>query len=228
MATKINTGVGDPQWESWSLERTREAIERLDPTRTTQQAFLNMVRDRIFKTGRLDDEKHCSNVIREMMRTGELPLKLEIQNALTEAWQSSPYQRCDANDLQVLQEALGGGLVDIADAQSLLEIIERLGAQQNWLLNPEGEHQRQEQRAAEHRQSLIVRIAEGRATYPLWATRYGGFKWLQCSTLEHEPDAMLEALAQRVPEWRSQIDGRRNPEQRKQFSDSLGRDVAKI
>ena len=60
------------------------------------------------------------------------------------------------------------------------------------------------------------------STYLVWASNYGGFKWLPCSGLENEADEMLGALAQRVPEWRKQITGGYQKVEAPPQTDSLG------
>ena len=77
-------------------------------------------------------------------------------------------------------------------------------------LAPTQAHAEQE-RAADHRRRLIATIASGNTTYPLWSAIHGQFRYLPVEDLESETNEMLEALSQRVPEWRKQL-GSRSPE----------------
>jgi hypothetical protein len=81
----------------------------------------------------------------------------------------------------------------------------------NKRLAPTPEHAQQE-RAADHRRRLIATIESGHKTYPLWSTVHGQFRYLAVEELENETNEMLEALAQRVPEWREQLTGSHRPE----------------
>src|SRR5438128_2372820 len=88
-------------------------------------------------------------------------------------------------------------------------------------LRPEAYAQRQA--ASQRRQRLNTITGNGEYTnYPFWAPNHGQFKWLVCSTLENENDEVLEALAQRVPEWRRQIASGRQKTEAAPQTDSLG------
>jgi hypothetical protein len=188
------------------LERVKNVLNDYAPNLTVQHAFLPLVRDRIFQTGRLDDLAHCLWVIDEMHRKGELPLRPEIEEARSDAWRKSLYVRKKAYDLMVAEEAHYSG-VRANDAQGLLEIIQNLGQQHDWKLNEEGlrrQHQRQD---IQCRERLIQTIAAGRSMYPVWRPEHGQFRYFPIADLENESDEVLKALAQRVPEWREQIGG---------------------
>ena len=208
MTSKITHGFGDPEWEHWSLKLVRNLLNDYAPNLTAGQAFLPLVRDRILSTGRLDDGPHCLSVIDEMHRNGELPLRPEIEAARSKAWGESLYVRKKAFDLMIAEEAHYSG-VRADDPRGLLEIIQRLGGQENWPLNEEGLRRQRQQQNIQRRQRLIQTIAAGRTTYPVWKSEHGQFRYYDVASLENETDEMLEALAQRVPEWREQIAGGR-------------------
>jgi hypothetical protein len=92
-------------------------------------------------------------------------------------------------------------------------------------LAPTQEHADQE-RAAHHRRRLIATIASGNTTYPLWSTAHGQFRYLAVEELENESDEMLEALSQRIPEWRKQLGSRRPEPQVVEVDEGLTAKVA--
>src|SRR5258708_35545956 len=87
-------------------DHIRSCIENYDWTRTTDEANVSLIRERIFaaiEAGkaplfRFDRPDH----ILPQVKAANLPIKLELENALRDAWLKSSFARCHAFDKEVL------------------------------------------------------------------------------------------------------------------------------
>ena len=106
-----------------------------------------------------------------------------------------------------------GGYIDANDSNVLLGIISSLGDQENWTRNLRGVEELAEQQLIQRRQRRIAAISiNGTKTqYPLWRPEHGQVRYYDCSTLEGEDDANLEALSNSVSSLRAQLAGATAP-----------------
>ncbi len=193
--------------EARVCRKIRETVANYDWTRSTADANVNLIFQSMLnnKGGwRLDKPETLLPYIKQ----ANLPMSAELERALSEAWSQSRYFRCGAYDDVVLNEVRQGGYINPSDSKLLLGVVESLGKQQGWALKPQIAKQEQ---AASQRTRWIATIANGKSTYPVWRKEHGQFRYSSVDDLQNESDEMLEALAQRVPDWRAQLAGRTAP-----------------
>lgn len=190
----------------YAYRKIREVVTSYDWTRSTADAYMGLILDSILnrKGGRVDSPESAIPFIKQ----ANLPMDADLEKALSGAWSQSRYLRCGAYDSVVLDEVHQGGYVNPSDSKLLLGIVESLGKQQSWALKPQIAKKEQ---AVSQRRHWIATIANGKSTYPVWRKEHGQFRYPSVDDLQNESDEMLEALAQRVPEWRAQLAGRTAP-----------------
>jgi hypothetical protein len=197
------TDISKAYDKDFAYQRIRDAITDWDWTRSTAQAYVEQIFQTLLaaKSWRFDKPE----TIEPYLAAANLPLDIELERALSNAWKQSSYTRCQAADEQVLDTIHKEGYADAKDSHLLFGIIQRLGKENNWTRNLRGTQELHEQQRIQRRQRLIQIIGDGRATYPIWKAEYGQFRYSPVEHLENESDEMLEALASRVPAWRNQI-----------------------
>src|SRR6266478_5170964 len=117
--------------KDFANDHIRSCIEDYDWTRTTDEAHVSLIRDKIiaaiesgkapyFRFDRPDQ-------ILPAVKAANLPMKRELEQALSDAWGRSRFLRCVAFDETVLDQFTAEGHLDIENVGTYLSIIENLG-----------------------------------------------------------------------------------------------------
>lgn len=198
--------------KDYAFEKIRAAIIQDDWTRSTADAFCNQILQSMLNGGkgwRLDRPE----TLIEYIQAANLPMDAQLNEALDAAFNQSRYIRCGSYDSLVLAEAYNGGYVDPKEVNLLASIVSSLGAEQSWTRNLRGKAELSEQQRLQRRAKWISIISQdGKKTqYPVWRPEHGQVRYYDCSTLEGEDDANLEALATNVVALRAQMAGVKPP-----------------
>jgi hypothetical protein len=164
-------------------EDIRAAIEDYDPMLTTAQAFVVQIREHL-QAGRGWSFSQPKTVY-PYIEAAQLPRKPEIEQALQAAWTGSNFARCIAYENAILDEAVAiGAGVDLNSSQLFLNIIQRLGQENNWARNSKGAA---EQSAADEettRRRLIASITQGKNVFQIFSKSHGQPRTFPASNLE--------------------------------------------
>jgi len=154
----------DREWQQWAAALVSGLLANVRYL-SRPLSHATLIADIIptaFATGRIDDAQHIALTLSRAIKDGKI---IEVNTALQEAWASSDYTRCAANDRLVYDEALlqaSEGAVLLDDAEQLKEVINALGQQNSWMLNPRGQQEANQKYRetfdAQERASLIAEL----------------------------------------------------------------------
>src|SRR5258707_7232645 len=140
-------------------DHIRLCIDNHDWTLATDEAHVSLIRDEIIaaiESGkapyvRFDRPDH----ILPAVKAANLPMKRELEQALSDAWGRSRFLRCVAFDKTVLDQFHAEGHQDSENASTFLSIIQNLGEKNRWQMKA---HVQEAVDDAAKRQRLINNI----------------------------------------------------------------------
>jgi hypothetical protein len=226
--SRIGMETGSPEWQKWSFELLRNQLDELLPAYGLD-AEVRLLRDEIFRSGRLDDARHVLEVAKRWIAEGRLGYKANIREALAIAQEKTPHFDLTslASQRLIISRALelSNEGVRLDSPAALAAIATSLGRSGTIPLSEFGRDQERQANAksqdAATRGKLIQSITRGKSAFPLWSPLHGKAMQVDSSSLEHETTERLKEIDAAVTRYRALRDGERVAPVAQQTDDSI-------
>jgi hypothetical protein len=199
-----------PEWDEGTRNMIRFALRDFDFGTTLNDGDIGMLRDEVFKIGRVDHAPLVVSTAQNMLLCGRFS---SVMAALESAQQIVPEYdaRGQAGASMVLKAAYEGSL-DCADDNALASIINHLGEKGRLILSDVGRAKKNQIQTTANelaeRNRLYAEITRGKDAFPLFDPRYGKARQIPAATLETETTESLRTIAASVAAYRAARDGK--------------------